>query len=349
MPPPTPRAWPARLPRRRATPTRPTAVVLVDKDDWQAGVTAAALTADPIGAPILISDGDDLSAGHRRHAQAPEAQGLRPLQGRPGDPHRLDKPARPEGYQDRGDRGQGPLRARGGDRPLLLRREGQAVAQRGGDHRRAGRATRCRPPPGPRARATRVLLTRRDALPDATRQGAARARQAQHLRARARASVVSKKVEKDARPARRGDAGSRAPTRWRTRSPSRGSRTATSAGAWWCRASTSRSPDISRPLDAAASAALATKGVFAPLLLTDRADALPSRSRTYLLSVQPGFEDDPGQAVYNRVWILGDDEQVSVDGPGAPGPDHRADPGAVQRAIGRHTRAWRARADNLSA
>ena len=29
--------------------------------------------------------------------------------------------------------------------------------------------------------------------------------------------------------------------------------------------------------------------------------------------MQPGFEDDPGQAVYNRVWILGDDEQVSVD------------------------------------
>ena len=28
--------------------------------------------------------------------------------------------------------------------------------------------------------------------------------------------------------------------------------------------------------------------------------------------LQPGFEDDPGQAVYNRVWILGDDKQVSV-------------------------------------
>jgi hypothetical protein len=28
--------------------------------------------------------------------------------------------------------------------------------------------------------------------------------------------------------------------------------------------------------------------------------------------VQPGYEDDPGQAVYNHVWILGDDEAVSV-------------------------------------
>ena len=58
---------------------------------------------------------------------------------------------------------------------------------------------------------------------------------------------------------------------------------------------------------------LATKGVFAPLLLTDRADSLPKPLEDYLLSVQPGFEDDPGQAVYNRVWILGDDKQVSVD------------------------------------
>ena len=69
----------------------------------------------------------------------------------------------------------------------------------------------------------------------------------------------------------------------------------------------------SRPLDAAASAALATKGVFAPLLLTDRADAAAPLARDLPADVQPGFEDDPGQAVYNRVWILGDDKQLSVD------------------------------------
>ncbi len=69
----------------------------------------------------------------------------------------------------------------------------------------------------------------------------------------------------------------------------------------------------SRPLDAAASAALATRGVFAPLLLTDDAKELPKALEEYLLSVQPGYEDDPGQAVYNRVWLLGDDKQISVD------------------------------------
>ena len=68
-----------------------------------------------------------------------------------------------------------------------------------------------------------------------------------------------------------------------------------------------------RPSDAAAAAALATRGVFAPLVLTDDAARLPQKLEEYFLSVQPGYEDDPGQAVYNRAWILGDDEAVSVD------------------------------------
>ena len=71
--------------------------------------------------------------------------------------------------------------------------------------------------------------------------------------------------------------------------------------------------NLSRPLDAAAAAPLASRGLFAPLLLTDDAAKLPEALEEYLLSVQPGYEDDPGQAVYNRAWILGDDEAVSVD------------------------------------
>ena len=67
-----------------------------------------------------------------------------------------------------------------------------------------------------------------------------------------------------------------------------------------------------RPADAAAAASLATRGVFAPLLLSDRSETLPEPLETYLLSVQPGYEDDPGQAVYNRAWILGDDSVISV-------------------------------------
>ena len=70
--------------------------------------------------------------------------------------------------------------------------------------------------------------------------------------------------------------------------------------------------NVERPLDAAGAASLATKGVFAPLLLTDQSEDLPKALEAYLLSVQPGYREDPGQAVYNRVWILGDDSQLSV-------------------------------------
>src|SRR5919202_4824011 len=40
--------------------TRPPAVALVDKDDWQGIVAAGALAAAPLRAPILLSDGDSL-------------------------------------------------------------------------------------------------------------------------------------------------------------------------------------------------------------------------------------------------------------------------------------------------
>ena len=41
---------------------RPTAVVLVDQDDWVTGIAASALAGPPIGAPILLSNGDELPA-----------------------------------------------------------------------------------------------------------------------------------------------------------------------------------------------------------------------------------------------------------------------------------------------
>jgi hypothetical protein len=67
-----------------------------------------------------------------------------------------------------------------------------------------------------------------------------------------------------------------------------------------------------RPIDAAASATLATNGVFAPMLLTNQAERLPPDVSGYLLDVQPGYQDNPSSGVYNRVWILGDTKTVSL-------------------------------------
>src|SRR5919198_2429345 len=44
----------------RSDDTRPRAVVLVDQDDWRAGIAAAQLAAQPIRAPVLLTEGKDL-------------------------------------------------------------------------------------------------------------------------------------------------------------------------------------------------------------------------------------------------------------------------------------------------
>ena len=71
--------------------------------------------------------------------------------------------------------------------------------------------------------------------------------------------------------------------------------------------------NVDRPLDAAAAAPLATAGgTPGPLLLTDSADKIPDQLRGFLIDTQPGYVDDPTRAVYNRIWLLGDAAAISV-------------------------------------
>jgi hypothetical protein len=67
------------------------------------------------------------------------------------------------------------------------------------------------------------------------------------------------------------------------------------------------------PLFAAAAAALSASGTWGPLLLTDSADTLPAALRGYLLDVKPGYTTDPTRAFYNHVWVIGDQEAISVN------------------------------------
>ncbi len=288
--------------------TRPTAVVLVDKSDWQAGVTAAALSARPIGAPLLISDGDELSPVSEDTLKSlnPKGSDL----SRDAQVIRIGSaPARPEGYRTAVIEGKDPYsRAAAIDRffSAARGRPSANVMVASGEQ-----AEFAMPAAAWAARSgDSVLLTKRDAIPAVTRKAIAEhdkpnifvlgpekvisAKVARALRKLGRVSRVQggTPVENAIAFARyeKGDFG------WGVVVPGYNF---TIAGA-------------SRPLDAAASAALATNGVFAPLLLTDSAATLPKPLEDYLLSVQPGFEGDPGQAVYNKVWILGDDKQVSV-------------------------------------
>jgi hypothetical protein len=70
----------------------------------------------------------------------------------------------------------------------------------------------------------------------------------------------------------------------------------------------------SRPLDAAASAALSASGDFGPQLLLDDPTTLPRAVLNYFLDyATPGYtEEGPTAAVYNHGWIIGNQSAVSA-------------------------------------
>ncbi|HST70106.1 MAG TPA: cell wall-binding repeat-containing protein [Solirubrobacterales bacterium] len=67
------------------------------------------------------------------------------------------------------------------------------------------------------------------------------------------------------------------------------------------------------PANAAAAAPLSASGTWGPLLLTDDAETLPPELRSYFLDVKPGYTDDPTRAFYNHVWVVGDEDAISVE------------------------------------
>jgi hypothetical protein len=72
--------------------------------------------------------------------------------------------------------------------------------------------------------------------------------------------------------------------------------------------------NASRPLDAAASAALSASGGYGPQLLIDNAGSLPSSVLNFFLNyATPGYtQEGPTAAVYNHGWVIGDQSAVSV-------------------------------------
>jgi hypothetical protein len=68
-----------------------------------------------------------------------------------------------------------------------------------------------------------------------------------------------------------------------------------------------------RPMDAIASTPLSTGGTWPALLLTDSSSELPQVVLDYLLDVKPGYDTDPTRALYNHVWIIGDESAIDVD------------------------------------
>ena len=291
---------------------RPTAVALVDQDDWATAIAASVLVGRPIGAPILFTDGGSLPPVTKDVLDRlkPKGSDL----SKDAQVIRVGPDvARPEGYKTALIEGDNEF-----ERAASLDRFFSAARAKPSNDVvlfSADSAEFAMPAAAWAARSGDAALpVRRDSIP-APIVKALREHSRPNVFVLGPESAISKQVltqlekRKLARNVRRiegpnpvenaiafaryekGDFG------WGVVVP----------GYNFTIASTTR------PADAAAAAALATRGVFAPLVLTDDAAKLPPKLEEYFLSVQPGYEEDPAQAVYNRAWILGDDKAVSVE------------------------------------
>jgi hypothetical protein len=287
---------------------RPKAVTLVEKDDWRAGVAAAALVSDPIGAPVLLSDGTDLPASSREAIDALAPTGSKEA----GDAQviRVGDVAEVEGNKSTDVTGKDAFelaaridallsaaRGRTSDRIVIAGSEQAAYALPA-----AAWAAKSGDP---------VLFTERNRLPAATRQAIARHQQPK-IYILGGARIVSEKVERDLRrlgTVRRIDGGSSPVTNaiefaryidgsfgWGVVDPGHGLVFV----------------NASRPLDAAAAAPLSASGSYGPLLLHEGGARLPRRLESYLLDIQPGYRRDPVRGVYNHGWVIGDEAAMTV-------------------------------------
>ena len=198
------------------------AVALVDKDDWQGALAGSVLAAAPARrADAASATASDLPEVTKRHPRPARAEGLGPLEGRTGDPDRRQA-ARAQGLQHRGHRAatdptSGRPRSTASTPPRSGEPSGDVVVASG------ERAEWAMPAAAWAARSgDRVLLTARDALAPPTTQGAARAREAEHLHPRSRGGDLREGGAADPEgQARRACGASRATPPWRTRSRSR--------------------------------------------------------------------------------------------------------------------------------
>ena len=290
---------------------RPSAVVLVDSQDWQTAIAAAVLAGPPIGAPLLLSDGDDLPAVSEDTLQrldprgsdlSKDAQVIRIGQG----------VARPDGYKTAVVQGEDAFeRSAAIDRFVSAARgkpSADVVLYSADSPEWALPAASWSARSGDAA-----LPVKRNSIPAPVRRALA-GHEGANVFLLGPPSVISEAVERELRDRKLAGSVNRIAAPTPVENAIAFSRYEKGDFGWgvvvpgynFSVASTTR------PSDAAAAAALGTRGVFAPLVLSDDAVKLPPKLEEYLLSVQPGYEDNPGEAVYNRAWIIGDDKAISV-------------------------------------
>jgi hypothetical protein len=288
-------------------PTRPASVALVDKSSWQAGIAAAVLAGDPLHAPLLLSDGGSLpgATSGTLGRLKPKGQALSKgaqviLVG--------DGPPAPGGFKSGRVHGKDPFSiaaAVDSFQTAVAGKPSTTVIVASADQ-----PAYAMPAAAWSARSgDPVLFVSRNAVPAPTRKAIGLHAKPEIL-LMGPPGIVSPGVETELKTL--GNV-----TRIQSKEPG-----PIAAAAEFARSDKTWGADhpgrnfslanVTRPADAAAAAALGSNGVFAPLLLTDKANVMPPPLEAYLLDVQPGFEnDDPSESVYNRVWILGNEAALS--------------------------------------
>ena len=297
--------WPAT-----SDTTRPKVVVLVDKDNWQGGVAASVFAGTGFAAPLLLSDDDDLPAVSEDTLDRLDPRGSDAAKGaaiiRIGS-----RPPEPGGYKTTTIDGDDVYKLAA----EIDRFHAVATGEPSDDVIIASgeRAEYAMPAAAMAARSgDAVLLAGRNDLPAPSVEGLKR-HEKPDVFILGPESVIGPEVERKLKPLARRVQRVEGPTpvqnaiefaRFQSGSFGWGAEV---PGQNFTVASTSR------PMDAVGAASLATNGVFAPLLLTDDSETLPRSLESYLLDVQPGFETDPRLSVFNHVWILGDEDTISVE------------------------------------
>lgn len=297
--------WPAT-----SETTRPNAVVLVDKDNWQGGVAASVFAGTTIGAPVLLSDGGGLPSVSADMLDRLDPKGSDLT--KDAEVIRIgSKPPEPDGRKTTTIDGDDVYELAA----QIDRFHAVATGEPSDDVILASgeRAEYAMPAAAMAARSgDAVLLSARDELPGPT-QEALKRHEKPDVFVLGPNAVIGSEIEKKLKPLARRVVRIEGPTPVQNAIEFARFR---SGGFGWGAEVPGQNFTIastSRPLDAVGAASLATNGVFAPLLLTDDAETLPRSLESYLLDVQPGFEDDPSLSVYNHVWILGDGDTVSVE------------------------------------
>ena len=289
----------------------PAAVTLVDSEDWAGGIAAASLIAEPIGAPILLSTGGRLDALTRGALESLDPSGGSASGGaqvfRVGDAGDVEeRDARSLNGRNAAEIAVEVLELRerlAGEKPehlLIASSDDPEFAMPA-----AAWAARSGDP---------VLFAQSDSVPSATLDAIERLKDVP-VYILGPTSVISNGAEKEIAEVtdstvRRASTGEDPVTSaidfaryidgtfgWNINDPGHGFVIA----------------NTERPADAAAAAALSGTGKWGPLLLTDDAEAPPAALEGYLLDLKPGYEDDPTRAVYNHIWVIGDEKALTVD------------------------------------